>query len=131
MSGIRSRDTKPEQLVRRFLHAQGLRYRLNVRTLSGSPDLVLSRWRTVIFVHGCFWHRHPDCGFAYNPKSRQAFWQDKFEKNVARDGAAIQALKEAGWRVIVVWECTLRTSERQASLSELARRIREGRDHEE
>lgn len=126
MAGIRSRDTKPELLVRRYLHAQGFRYRLNVRSLPGSPDLVLAKWRTVIFVHGCFWHRHPDCSFAYTPRSRQDFWLEKFEKNVARDAAAIKALEEAGWRVIVVWECSLRGAQRDAVLSELMQKIREG-----
>lgn len=125
MSGIRARDTKPELLVRRFLHANGLRFRLNVRSLPGSPDLVLHRWKTVIFVHGCFWHRHPGCRLAYTPKSRQAFWLEKFEKNVARDAEAISALKVAGWQVIIVWECTLRTGARQVVLAELARKIRE------
>lgn len=126
MSGIRARNTKPELLVRRFLHAKGFRFRINVRSLPGSPDLVLPRWKTVIFVHGCFWHRHPGCVLAYTPKSRQAFWLEKFEKNVARDAAAISALKDTGWHVIVVWECSLRTSGRQAELAELVRKIREG-----
>lgn len=126
MAGIRSRDTKPELLVRRYLHAQGFRYRLNVRSLPGSPDLVLAKWRTVIFVHGCFWHRHPDCSFAYTPRSRQDFWLEKFEKNVARDAAAIKALEEAGWRVIVVWECSLRGAQRDAVLYKLMQKIREG-----
>ncbi|WP_286997473.1 MULTISPECIES: very short patch repair endonuclease [Comamonas] len=124
MAGIRSRDTKPELLVRRYLHAQGFRYRLNVRSLPGSPDLVLAKWRTVIFVHGCFWHRHPGCTLAYTPKSRQAFWLEKFEKNVARDLAAIKALEEAGWRVIVVWECTLRKNGQHAALAGLVQKIR-------
>jgi DNA mismatch endonuclease (patch repair protein) len=126
MSGIRARDTKPELLVRKFLHAEGLRYRLNVRTLPGSPDLVLPRWKTVVFVHGCFWHRHPGCGLAYTPKSRQAFWSEKFEHNVARDASAIASLEAAGWKVIVVWECTLRKSDHLAVLVELAQQIREG-----
>ena len=126
MSGIRARNTKPELLVRRFLHAKGFRFRINVRSLPGSPDLVLPRWKTVIFVHGCFWHRHPGCVLAYTPKSRQAFWLEKFEKNVVRDAAAISALKDTGWHVIVVWECSLRTSGRQAELAELVRKIKEG-----
>lgn len=124
MAGIRSRDTKPEMQVRRYLHAQGFRYRLNVRSLPGSPDLVLARWRAVIFVHGCFWHRHSGCTLAYTPKSRQAFWLEKFEKNVARDLAAITALENAGWRVIVVWECALRKNGQHAALAELVQKIR-------
>lgn len=126
MAGIRSKDTKPELLVRRYLHAAGFRFRLNVRTLPGTPDLVLARWRTVIFVHGCFWHRHADCTLAYTPKSRQAFWLEKFEKNVARDTKAISALKDAGWNVIVVWECSLRGARQEAVLLGLAQEIREG-----
>ena len=126
MAGIRSRDTKPEMQVRKYLHASGFRFRLNVRSLPGSPDLVLAKWRTVIFVHGCFWHRHEDCTFAYTPKSRQDFWLEKFEKNVIRDVNAIAALKAAGWKVIVVWECTLRASQRDAALAELVQEIREG-----
>lgn len=126
MSNIHSRDTKPELLVRKYLHACGFRFRLNVRSLPGTPDLVLTKWHTVIFVHGCFWHRHPGCSFAYTPKSRHAFWLEKFEKNVARDAAAIKALEEAGWRVIVVWECSLRGTQRTSALSELVQKIREG-----
>ena len=128
MSGIRARDTKPELLVRRFLHAEGLRYRLNVRSLPGSPDIVLPRWRTVIFVHGCFWHRHPGCNLAYLPRTRQAFWLEKFERNVARDKTAIAALRGAGWHVIVVWECTLRSVARRIVLADLVRKIKEGVD---
>ena len=90
MSGIRARDTKPELLVRRFLHANGLRYRLHVKSLPGTPDLVLPRWKTVIFVHGCFWHQHPGCHLAYIPRTRRAFWLEKFERNVARVLAPIQ-----------------------------------------
>ena len=126
MSGILSRNTKPEMLVRKFLHAEGFRYRLNVRALPGTPDIVLPRWKTLIFVNGCFWHRHPCCSLAYTPKTRQAFWLEKFEKNIARDETAVSFLKEAGWHVIVVWECTLRAGSRQATLSALAQEIRDG-----
>lgn len=124
MSGIRGKDTKPELLVRKYLHAQGFRYRLNDRSLPGTPDIVLPRWRTVIFVHGCFWHRHSGCRFAYTPKSRQDFWQKKFDNNISRDECAIANLKEAGWRVLVVWECTLRGGAYEAALSNLALEIR-------
>lgn len=124
MSGIRGKDTKPELLVRKYLHAQGFRYRLNDRSLPGTPDIVLPRWRTVIFVHGCFWHRHSGCRFAYTPKSRQDFWQKKFDNNISRDECAIANLKGAGWRVLVVWECTLRGGAYEAALSNLALEIR-------
>ena len=130
MSGIRARDTKPELLVRRFLHANGLRYRLHVKSLPGTPDLVLPRWKTVIFVHGCFWHQHPGCHLAYIPRTRRAFWLEKFERNVARDVAAISALEGAGWQVIVVGECVLRSGASQSVLADLVRKIREGVDDE-
>ena len=130
MSGIRARDTKPELLVRRFLHANGLRYRLHVKSLPGTPDLVLPRWKTVIFVHGCSWHQHPGCHLAYIPRTRRAFWLEKFERNVARDVAAISALEGAGWQVIVVWECVLRFGASQSVLADLVRKIREGVDDE-
>lgn len=129
MSGIRGRDTKPEVLVRKYLHAEGFRFRLHVQTLPGSPDLVLPRWKFVVFVHGCFWHRHPGCNYAYTPKSREDFWLGKFEKNVARDKAAISGLTEAGWRVAIVWECSLRGRERHVVLSDLVKHIREGQSH--
>jgi DNA mismatch endonuclease (patch repair protein) len=125
MSEIRSKDTKPELIVRKYLHAQGFRYRLNVNSLPGTPDLVLPRWRTVVFVHGCFWHRHAGCRFTYTPKSRADFWQKKFEQNIHRDEAAIWALEKAGWHVIVLWECALKNNRDQAALAELAVKIRE------
>jgi len=105
MSGIRGRDTRPEIAVRRFLHAAGLRFRLHVRYLPGRPDIVLPRYNSVVFVHGCFWHRHEGCKFAYAPKSRADFWREKFNSNVARDARDVEALKGAGWKVYTVWEC--------------------------
>lgn len=125
MASIRSRDTKPEMQVRKYLHASGFRFRLNVRTLPGSPDLVLAKWRTVIFVHGCFWHRHEGCIFAYTPKSRQDFWLEKFEKNVIRDTNAIAALKAAGWKVIVVWECELKGHNCAETMERLQRLLKQ------
>ncbi|KRH78319.1 very short patch repair protein [Ferrovum sp. JA12] len=108
MSGIKSKDTAPEMVVRRFLHRAGLRYRLHDYTLPGCPDLVLPRYRTVIFVNGCFWHRHPGCKLAYSPKNNFEIWQKKFDRNVLRDQRNIETLIKSGWRVIVVWECGLR-----------------------
>jgi DNA mismatch endonuclease (patch repair protein) len=108
MSRIRSRDTSPEKTVRSLLHRLGFRFRLHAKKLPGHPDIVLARHRTVVFVHGCFWHRHPRCRFATTPGTRTAFWQTKFDRNVARDAAVRRALKAAGWRVITVWECELR-----------------------
>lgn len=112
MSRIGSRNTRPERFVRSMLHSLGLRFRLNVTRLPGSPDIVLAKWRTAIFVHGCFWHRHPKCKFAYEPKSRVTFWDKKFQQNMVRDAANYQELKELGWRVIVVWECETREPSR-------------------
>jgi DNA mismatch endonuclease (patch repair protein) len=105
MSRIRGRDTRPEVAVRSVLHGLGWRFRLHRKDLPGRPDIVLVRHRTVVFVHGCFWHRHARCRFAYNPKSNRAFWISKFGSNVARDRRDRGRLRRLGWRVIVVWEC--------------------------
>ena len=105
MSRIRGRDTEPEMIVRRIAHGLGFRFRLHRRDLPGSPDLVLPRYRAVIMVHGCFWHRHPGCKYASSPKTRVRFWEGKFEGNVVRDRRNETALLELGWRVMVVWEC--------------------------
>ncbi len=105
MSRVASKHTSPELRVRRLAHALGLRFRLHRKDLPGKPDLALPKHRAVIFVHGCFWHRHPGCPKASRPKSRVAFWQDKFAANVARDAAAKEALEKMGWRVITIWEC--------------------------
>jgi DNA mismatch endonuclease (patch repair protein) len=107
MGRVRQKGTAPELKVRRFLFARGLRYRLNVRSLPGSPDIVLRRLNTVIFVHGCFWHRHLDCHRASTPKTRHDFWQAKFIANVARDARNVAALQRQGWKVIIVWECEI------------------------
>lgn len=104
MSRIKAKDTKPEMLVRSAAHRLGLRFRLHDKQLPGKPDLVLPKHRTVIFVHGCFWHRH-GCKLASNPKSRQDYWAPKFESNVRRDAEHRAALEAAGWRVVVIWEC--------------------------
>jgi DNA mismatch endonuclease (patch repair protein) len=118
MGRISGRDTKPEIVVRRVLHRLGYRFRLHSKNLPGRPDIVLPRWQTVIFVHGCFWHRHPGCRFAYSPKSRVEFWMKKFDENIARDHHSKSKLEEMGWRVEVIWECET------AKLYELENRIR-------
>lgn len=105
MGRIKGVNTNPEMAVRRILHAMGRRFRLHRKDLPGRPDVVLSRYRTAIFVHGCFWHRHPGCRRTTVPKTRANFWNAKFEVNVARDEAAQQGLAAAGWNVLVVWEC--------------------------
>jgi len=107
MSRIKSRDTAPEIAVRSVLHRLGYRFGLHNRTLPGRPDIVLRRHHAVVFVHGCFWHRHRNCRFAYTPKSNVQFWTAKFAGNVARDQVAIRQLRRDGWRVLVVWECNI------------------------
>ncbi|MFZ2387098.1 MAG: very short patch repair endonuclease [Polaromonas sp.] len=107
MAGIRGKDTKPELIVRKFLHQQGFRYRLHPRHLPGVPDLLLPKYHTVIFVHGCFWHQHPGCRYATMPKNNAEFWQAKLASNVERDLKVISKLKVDGWRVVVIWECEI------------------------
>ena len=108
MSRIRGKDTRPELIVRALLHRMGYRFRLHRKDLPGKPDIVLPKYKTVIFVHGCFWHRHEGCKFAYHPKSREEFWVNKFKGTLERDLKKEKALKESGWRVLVVWECELK-----------------------
>jgi len=108
MSRIKGQNTKPELVVRSLLHRLGYRFRLHRATLPGKPDIVLPRFKTVIFVHGCFWHRHKDCRFAYTPKSRTDFWLKKLGSNVIRDIQVTSDLEILGWRVITIWECELR-----------------------
>lgn len=107
MARIGSRDTKPEIRVRRFLHAHGLRYRLHAASLPGKPDLAFPSKRLAIFVHGCFWHRHPGCKATRTPKSRLEFWERKFRENVDRDRRVGEALLAAGWTAVVIWECEI------------------------
>lgn len=110
MAAIRSRNTAPELSVRSYLHACGLRFRVHARGLPGSPDIVLPGYRAVVFVHGCFWHRHQGCPFATMPSTRPEFWQAKFAANVARDTTTQLQLESAGWRVFTIWECEVAES---------------------
>ena len=105
MSRIKSKDTAPEMQVRSALHHAGYRFRLHVKDLPGKPDIVLPKYKTVIFVHGCFWHRHKGCSNATMPSTNQEFWKEKFKRNVDRDKREQAELKKLGWNVIVVWEC--------------------------
>lgn len=105
MSRIRSKHTTPELVVRSALHRKGLRFRLHQANLPGKPDIVLKKLRTVVFVDGCFWHRHHNCKFAYTPKARARFWASKFEGNVVRDRRVRQELRRLGWRICTIWEC--------------------------
>lgn len=111
MRAVKRAHTKPEIIVRQALHALGLRFRLHRRDLPGSPDIVLPKFRTVVFVHGCFWHRHPECRYATTPKSRQDYWLPKFEANIERDARKEAQLRELGWRVLVIWECETKSLE--------------------
>lgn len=121
MAAIPSKDTAPELTLRRALHGLGLRYRVNDRLLPGKPDIVLPRHRAVVFVHGCFWHRHEGCKVASVPKSNAEFWKEKFARNVARDRRSIAELSLAGWRVFVVWECELSSKSKTAATARLLR----------
>lgn len=107
MSRIRSKDTKPEFIVRSILHRAGFRFRLHDPQIPGKPDIVLPKYKTVIFVHGCFWHRHENCKNASTPSTRKLFWENKFAQNVKRDKEVHEALEKMGWKKITIWECTV------------------------
>ena len=124
MSRIAGKDTKPEELVRKYLFSKGFRYRKNVRKLPGTPDLVLPKYRTVIFVNGCFWHGHEGCKYFVWPKSNAEFWRQKIETNISRDRRKEAQLRDMGWNVMIVWECELHPSKKQATLERLESQIR-------
>ena len=119
MSRIRSKDTKPEILVRSYLFSKGLRFRKNDKRYPGSPDVVLPKYKTVVFVHGCFWHLHEGCKYAVMPKSNVDFWKKKLYRNKERDEENQNKLEEMGWNVITVWECELKKDKREQTLEEL------------
>lgn len=124
MAAIKGKDTKPEMIVRRYLHSLGYRYGLHNRKLPGSPDLVLRRLKTVIFIHGCFWHGHEGCRYYRMPKSNLEFWKRKISRNRERDVEARVALEKKGWNVITVWECALKKKDkREETLEALRRRL--------
>ena len=125
MSKIRSKDTKPEMLVRKFLHSKGFRYKLHAKDLPGKPDIVLPKYKTVIFVHGCFWHGHAGCRYFVIPKTRTEWWTEKINKNTNNDIAASKKLINLGWKVIDVWECELKKSSVIATLSQLLTKIKD------
>jgi len=108
MAGIKGRDTKPEIVLRKALHARGLRYRLHCKVMPGRPDLVFPKFRAVVFIHGCFWHRHEGCRFATTPGTRPEFWAQKFAQNISRDQRAVAALSKIGWRTAIIWECGIK-----------------------
>lgn len=119
MSCIHGEDTKPEEIVRKYLFSKGFRYRKNDKRLPGSPDVVLPKYRTVIFVNGCFWHGHDGCRYFIWPKNNAEFWHNKIKTNIERDARKKKQLEDAGWNVIVVWECQLRPEKRDKTLEEL------------
>jgi DNA mismatch endonuclease (patch repair protein) len=114
MSRIRSKDTKPELSLRKALHALGFRFRLGDKKLPGKPDIVLPRYRTLIFVHGCFWHRHEGCKVANTPKSNVEFWKEKFARNVSRDSRVMTDAQALGWSVLIAWECEVNSRDKAA-----------------
>lgn len=124
MVHIRSASTE-EEIVRKYLFSQGFRFRKNDRRYPGHPDIVLPKFQTIIFVNGCFWHQHPGCPKATVPKSNQEYWIPKLQRNAERDRQIIQRLEDDGWKVIVVWECTLTKGKRQETLKRLAEKIKE------
>ena len=111
MSAIKSKNTKPEIKVRKVLHSMGYRFRLHSKDLPGSPDIVLPKYKTVIFVHGCFWHRHENCKYASTPKTRKEFWESKFKANLKRDKEIQEKIKNIGWHSVVIWECETKNIE--------------------
>ncbi|WP_233888737.1 very short patch repair endonuclease [Chryseobacterium indologenes] len=124
MSKIKGKDTKPEILVRKFLFAEGFRYRLHSKKLPGTPDIVLNKYKTVVFIHGCFWHGHNNCKYYVIPKTKTEWWLEKIEKNKANDKANIVKLEQKGWKVIIVWECDLKLKNRDNTLKKLIEELK-------
>lgn len=125
MSCIRGKDTKPEEIVRKYLFAQGFRHRKNDARLPGKPDIVLPKYKTVIFVNGCFWHGHEGCRYFVWPKNNAEFWKNKISDNIGRDERNYKLLSEQGWNIIVVWECALKKTLREQTLEQLAKRVQD------
>lgn len=119
MSQIRSTDSKPETLVRKYLFSKGLRYRKNVKTLPGKPDIVLPKYKTIVLVNGCFWHGHKDCKYFVMPKTNVEFWENKINTNIVRDQVTYDNLSKLGWNIIIVWECDLKKDKRENTLEYL------------
>ena len=126
MSRIKGKNTKPEEIVRKYLFSKGFRYRKNDKRLPGTPDIVLPKYKTVIFVNGCFWHGHKDCRYFVIPKTNTDFWLNKIDANIERDKLKQEALKELGWNVIIVWECKLKPKFVDKTLDNLVRKIHNG-----
>jgi DNA mismatch endonuclease (patch repair protein) len=125
MSQIKGKNTKPEMLVRRFLHANGFRYRLHVKDLPGRPDIVLPRYKTLIFVHGCFWHGHEGCKYFVVPKTKTEWWLNKINGNIANNKKAVKELRISSWKIIILWECDLKPGKILKTLPALIKKIRQ------
>lgn len=123
MSRIKNKNTKPEEMVRKFLFSKGFRYRKNDKRLPGHPDIVLPKYKTVIFVNGCFWHGHGGCKYFVWPKSNEEFWEEKITANTERDKRNIAALEQMGWNVLIIWECELKRPHSDETLHRLALRL--------
>lgn len=124
MAAVKGKDTKPEMIVRKYLFSRGMRFRVHVRKLPGNPDIVLPKYKTVIFVNGCFWHGHEDCKYFRLPKSNVEFWKEKIGRNIERDRESMQALLDLGWKIIRVWECELRNkANREDTLNKIYKSI--------
>ncbi len=127
MSRIKAKDTKPEMLVRKYLFAQGFRYRLHDKKLPGKPDIILPKYKTVIFVHGCFWHGHEGCRYFIVPKTRTEWWMNKIKGNIENDKKKREILQQEGWNVITVWECELKKEKREMTLSGTVIKIKQNK----
>jgi DNA mismatch endonuclease (patch repair protein) len=127
MSRIKGKDTKPEMLVRKFLFSKGYRYRLHVENLAGKPDIFLPKYNTIIFVNGCFWHGHKGCKYFILPKTRADWWEEKINRNIARDKVNIDKIKEIGFNIIIIYECDLRSDKIENTLKETLKEIENGR----
>lgn len=123
MAAIKGKDTKPEIIVRKFLFAHGFRYRLHDKRLPGKPDIVLPKYKTVIFIHGCFWHRHQNCKYFVVPKTRTEWWLNKINGNVANDKKIRSSLRKDGWKIITIWECELKPRKITTTLQKLIQKI--------
>ncbi|MDO6433079.1 very short patch repair endonuclease [Flavitalea sp. BT771] len=128
MSRIKGKNTRPELVLRRILHAYGFRYRLHVAGLPGRPDIVMPAYRTAIFVHGCFWHGHQECRYFVIPKTRTEWWTDKINRNIANDKNATERLKKLGWKIVTIWECELKPDKIQKTLAKLFGNLQKRRE---
>ena len=123
MAAIKGKNTKPEMVVRKFLHGNGFRYKLHDKSLPGKPDIVLPKYKTVIFVHGCFWHGHKDCKYFVVPKTKTEWWLNKINGNIVNDTKVFKALRKDGWKIITIWECDLKTTKVEKTLNALLKKL--------